>query len=91
MRNYFFLIGAVAALIIPTEAKAGRDDFGMGVAAAACAMLDRGYSQARVEDVLNLLERQIVASGISTRQQEQTAYGFDFQASRNNCRSRHRY
>ena len=91
MRNYFFITGAVTALIIPTEAKAGRDDFGMGVAAAACAMLDRGYSQARVEDVLNLLERQIMASGISTRQQEQMAYGFNFQASRNNCRLRYRY
>ena len=91
MRNYVFLIGIVAALMVSTGAKAGRDDFGMGVAAAACAMLDRGYSQARVEEVLNLLERQIILSGISTRQQQQMASGFNYQASRNNCRLRYRY
>ena len=91
MRNFVFLIGTVAVLMVPTQAKAGRNDFGMGVAAAACAMLDRGYSQARVEEVLNLLERQIISSGISTRQQEQMASGFNYQASRNNCRLRYRY
>ena len=90
MRRYVFLIGTVAASLVSMEANAGRDDFGMGVAAAACAMLDRGYSQARVEEVLNLLERQIIASGISTRQQQQMANGFNFQASRNNCRLRYR-
>ena len=91
MRNFVFLIGTVAVLMVPPQAKAGRNDFGMGVAAAACAMLDRGYSQARVEEVLNLLERQIISSGISTRQQEQMASGFNYQASRNNCRLRYRY
>ena len=63
----------------------------MGVAAAAWAMLDRGYSQARAEDILNLLECQNMSSGISTRQQEQMVSGFNFQASRNNCRLRYRY
>ena len=91
MRTYFLLIGAVAAVMIPTEARASRDDFGMGVAAAACAMLDTGYSQARVESVLNVLQRQIISSGISTKQQRQMANGFNFQASRNNCRLRYRY
>ena len=91
MRNIVFLIGTVAVLMVPAEANAGRNDFGMGVAAAACAMLDRGYSQARVEDVLNLLERQIISCGISTRQQQQMASGFNYQASRNDCRLRYRY
>ena len=91
MRNCFILICAVAALTVPMEAKAGRSDFGMGVAATACAMLDAGMSQRKVEKVLDLLERQIMASGISTRQQNQMASGFNFQASRNNCRLRYRY
>ena len=72
------------------EVKASRNDFGMGVAATACAMLDSGMSQRKVERVLDLLERQIIASGISVRQQNEMAKGFNFQASRNNCRLRYR-
>lgn len=84
------ILAAFLLALIPIEVKAGRDDFGMGVAAAACAMLDSGMSQRKVEKVLDLLERQIMASGISTRQQYQMAKGFNFQASRNNCRLRYR-
>lgn len=91
MRHYFLVIVVAAASLIATDAKAGRGDFGMGVAAAACAMLDAGYSQARVERVLNLLERQIIASGISSKQQSQMAKGFNYQATRNRCKLRYRY
>ena len=90
MRNCVLLIGAIAAVVVPTQANAGRNDFGRGVAAAACAMLDAGYSQARVESVLNLLERQIIASGISSKQQNEMAKGFNYQASRRRCRLRYR-
>ena len=87
MSRCVFLVAALA-LLMPVEAKANRNDFGMGVAAAACAMLDSGMSQRKVERVLDLLERKIIASGISTRQQYEMARGFNFQASRNNCRLR---
>ena len=85
-----FLLAAFLSVLIPIDAKANRNDFGMGVAAAACAMLDSGMSQRKVERVLDLLERKIVASGISKRQQYQMAKGFNFQASRNKCRLRYR-
>lgn len=90
MKRSLIVMTAIAALLVPSESKAGRSDFGMGVAAAACAMLDYGMSQRKVESVLNLLERQIIASGISTRQQNEMVRGFNFQASRNNCRLRYR-
>ena len=79
------------ALLLATPAYAGRDDFGMGDASVACAMLDLGYSRRRVESVLNRLERDIINSGISERQQQQMASGFNYQAARNNCALRYRY
>jgi hypothetical protein len=76
--------------LIAAPAHAGRYDFGQGAAAVACAMLDSGLSPSRVERVLNLLEEQIIYSGISERQQSQMASGFNYQATRNNCSLRYR-
>ena len=53
-------------------------------------MLDSGYSRYQVEKVLNLLERDIIDSGISEKQQLQMASGFNYQAARNNCSLRYR-
>ena len=82
-----FSLAAIAAtsLVIAGPAYAGRDDFGMGAASVACAMLDSGYSRYQVEKVLNRLERDIINSGITERQQSQMASGFNYQAARNNC------
>ena len=80
----------LATLVIAGPAYAGRDDFGMGAASVACAMLDSGYSRYQVEKVLNLLERNIIKSGINERQQLQMASGFNYQAARNNCSLRYR-
>jgi hypothetical protein len=86
MKSLFLL----ATLVITSPAYAGRDDFGMGAASVACAMLDSGYSRYQVEKVLNLLERDIIDSGISEKQQLQMASGFNYQAARNNCSLRYR-
>tara|TARA_B100002051_G_C16439420_1_gene488185 strand:+ start:262 stop:525 length:264 start_codon:yes stop_codon:yes gene_type:complete len=86
MKSLFLL----ATLVITSPAYAGRDDFGMGAASVACAMLDSGYSRYQVEEVLNLLERDIIDSGISEKQQLQMASGFNYQAARNNCSLRYR-
>ena len=80
----------LATLVIAGPAYAGRDDFGMGAASVACAMLDSGYSRYQVEKVLNRLERDIINSGITERQQSQMASGFNYQAARNNCSLRYR-
>ena len=87
-----FSLAAIAAtsLVIAGPAYAGRDDFGMGAASVACAMLDSGYSRYQVEKVLNRLERDIINSGITERQQSQMASGFNYQAARNNCSLRYR-
>ena len=86
MKSLFLL----ATLVIASPAYAGRDDFGMGAASVACAMLDSGYSCYQVENVLNLLERDIIDSGISEKQQLQMASGFNDQAARNDCSLRYR-
>ena len=86
MKRLFLFI----ALLSAVPAHAARNDFGQGVAAMACAMLDSGYSQYRVEGVLDVLERQIIRSGISEQGQAQMASGFNYQASRNNCSLRYR-
>ena len=80
----------LATLVFASPAYAGRDDFGMGAASVACAMLDSGYSRYQVEKVLNRLERDIINTGISERQQLQMASGFNYQADRNNCSLRYR-
>ena len=53
-------------------------------------MLDSGFSRRKVERALDLLERQIIGSGISERQQLQMANGFNYQAARSKCRLRYR-
>ena len=68
----------VALTITTSPAYAGRDDFGMGAASVACAMLDTGISSRKVERVLNRLERDIINSGISEREQLQMASDFNF-------------
>ena len=80
----------LALAMTTSPAYAGRDDFGMGAASVACAMLDTGISSRKVERVLNWLERDIINSGISEREQLQMASGFNFQAARNNCSLRYR-
>lgn len=87
MKRLFLFI----ALLTSVPAYAARNDFGQGVAAMACAMLDSGYTQRKVEGVLDILERQIIRSGISEQGQEQMASGFNYQTSRNNCPLRYRY
>ena len=86
MKSLFLLV----TLVIASPAYAGRDDFGMGAASVACAMLDSGYSRYQVENVLNLLERDIIDSEISEKQQLQMASGFNDQAARNDCSLRYR-
>ena len=71
MKRSVLLVG----LLLATPAYAGRDDFGMGAASVACAMLDLGYSRRSVEEVLNRLERDIINSGISERQQQPQCRG----------------
>ena len=84
-------LSLVLALAMTTcPAYAGRDDFGMGAASVACAMLDTGISSRKVEKVLDRLEKDIINSGISEREQLQMASGFNFQAARNNCSLRYR-
>ena len=74
------------ALLTAAPAKAERYDFGQGVA----AMLDSGYSNREVENVLNSLERSIIRDGISKRGQAQMVRGFNYQTSRLNCSLRYR-
>ena len=49
MKRLFLLIGLLAA--VPAQAE--RYDFGQGVAAMACSMLDSGYRRREVENVLD--------------------------------------
>ena len=65
MKRLFLFI----ALFSAVPAHAARNDFGQGVAAMACSMLDSGYSNREVENVLNSLERSIIRDGISKRGQ----------------------
>ena len=77
------------ALLTAAPVKAERYDFGQGVAAMGCAMLDSGYSNREVENVLNSLERSIIRDGISKRDQAQMVSGFNYQPSRLNCSLRY--
>ena len=93
MRSFLLLLSVTVASsgLLAPAAKAWRNDFGMGAASVACAMLDSGYSRRQVEQVLNRLERDIIRSGISSREQRQMANGFNDQARRNDCNLRYRY
>jgi hypothetical protein len=80
----------LVALLTAAPAQAERYDFGQGVAAMGCAMLDSGYSNREVENVLDSLERFIIRDGISKRGQAQMVSGFNYQTSRLNCSLRYR-
>ncbi len=90
MKTLLLLIALLTAAAAPAPAQAERYDFGQGVAAMGCAMLDSGYSNREVENVLNSLERSIVRDGISKRGQAQMVRGFNYQTSRLNCSLRYR-
>lgn len=84
MKRLFLLITMSSAV----PAHAARNDFGYGVAAIACTMLDSDCSQHRVEKMLDVLKRQIIRR---ERGQAQMARGLNYQASRNICSLRYRY
>ena len=83
MKRLFLL----AALLAAAPVQAARNDFGQGVAAFACVMLDSGYSQSQVYALIDTLEAQI-ERGRSTnwRDEKQMVEGFNYQA-RNNHRN----
>ncbi|MEC8440817.1 MAG: hypothetical protein VXZ59_00700 [Cyanobacteriota bacterium] len=73
------------ALFTAVPAHAERYDFGQGVAAMACAMLESGYSRREIENVLDSLERFIIRDGISERGQAQMVKGYNYQTARLGC------
>mgnify|MGYP001187193869 FL=1 len=79
-----FLLGA---LLTAAPAHAARYDFGQGAAAVACVMLQSGYSQRQVYDVLDRLDSQIRNSPTPYREEAQMVKGFNFEARNNhyNC------
>ena len=84
MKRLFLL----AALLIAAPAQAARNDFGQGVAAFACVMLDSGYSRNQVYALLDTLEAQIIRGGSTNwRDEKEMVEGFNYQARRNhrNC------
>ena len=76
-------LSPIRALAMTSPAYAGRDDFGVATASVACTMLDTGISGCNVERASNRLERNIINSSISEREQLQIASGFNFHAARN--------
>ena len=86
-----FLIGILLAAALP--AHAARYDFGQGAAAVACVMLQSGYSQRQVYDVLDRLDSQIRNSPTPYREEAQMVQGFNFEARNNhyNCPLRIRF
>ena len=77
MKRLFLL----TALLVAAPAQAARYDFGQGVAAYACVMLDSGYSQGQVYALLDTLEAQIVRGGSTNwRDEEEMVEGFNYQA-----------
>ena len=78
----------LAALLIAAPVQAARNDFGQGVAAFACVMLDSGYSHNQVYALLDTLEAQIIRGGSTNwRDEKEMVEGFNYQARRNhrNC------
>ncbi len=81
------LFSIVALLTSTLPAYAARYDFGQGAAALACVMLDSGYSQRQVYDLLDTLQSQISRGGSTNwRDEAQMMEGFNYQA-RNNHRN----
>ena len=80
-----FLIAALLGAAAP--AHAARYDFGQGAAAVACVMLDSGYSQRQVYEVLDRLDYAIRNSPTPYREEAQMVEGFNYQARFNhsNC------
>ena len=80
-----FLIAALLGAAAP--AHAARYDFGQGAAAVACVMLDLGYSQRQVYNVLDILDSMIRNSPTPYREEAQMVEGFNYQARFNhrNC------
>ena len=84
MKRFFLL----AALLTAAPVQATRNDFGQGVAAFACVMLDSGYSRNQVYALLDTLEAQIIRGGSTNwRDEKEMVEGFNYQARRNhrNC------
>ena len=84
MKRLFLL----AALLTAAPVQAARNDFGQGVAAFACVMLDSGYSRNQVYALLDTLEAQIIRGGSTNwRDEKEMVEGFNYQARRNhrNC------
>ena len=86
-----FLIAAMLTAAAP--AQAARYDFGQGAAAVACVMLDLGYSQRQVYNVLDRLDSMIRNSPTPYREEAQMVEGFNYEARNNhyNCPLRIRY
>lgn len=81
MKKFYFVFALIAAAAAP--AHAARYDFGQGAAAVACVMLESGYSQSQVYEILDRLDSQIRNSPTPYREEMQMVEGFNFQA-RNN-------
>ena len=84
MKRLFLLV----ALLTAAPVQAARNDFGQGVAALACVMLDSGYSRNQVYALLDTLEAQIIRGGSTNwRDEKEMVEGFNYQARRNhrNC------
>ena len=90
MKN-FFLIAALFAAAAP--AHAARYDFGQGAAAVACVMLDLGYSERQVYNVLDRLDSMIRRGPTPYREEAQMVEGFNYEARNNhyNCPLRIEY
>ena len=86
-----FLIAALFAAAAP--AHAARYDFGQGAAAVACVMLDLGYSERQVYNVLDRLDSMIRSGPTPYREEAQMVEGFNYEARNNhyNCPLRIKY
>ena len=86
-----FLIAALLGAAAP--AHAARYDFGQGAAAVACVMLDLGYSERQVYNVLDRLDSMIRNGPTPYREEAQMVEGFNYEARNNhyNCPLRIKY
>ena len=81
------LILIAALFTAAAPAHAARYDFGQGAAAVACVMLDLGYSERQVYNVLDRLDSMIRSGPTPYREEAQMVKGFNFEARNNhyNC------